>query len=75
MKAFDMNEVENVFEIGRTIQALMDAEYIDDYDSKEAFMDAVVWSMEFENKYAVTDDYYNDIYEFVENKMKEKGMM
>ena len=75
MKAFTLNEMENMFEIGRIIQALIDKGYIKYYESKEASMDAMVWAIEFEEKHANSEDFYWDIDMFVQQKCKEKGLM
>ena len=68
---FNMNEMENAFEIGRCIQ-FFGVEY---EDSKDAFFDALTWAVEFEEKHADTEDYYCDIFAFVEKKLKEIGLI
>lgn len=75
MKAFTFGEVENVFEIGRIIQALISKGRIKSYESKEAFLDALSWAIEFERDHKETEDYYFDIDMFVQKKIKEKGIM
>ena len=75
MKAFTFSEVENVFEIGRIIQALISKGYIKYYESKEAFLDALSWAIEFEREHKDTEDYYYDIDMFIQKKLKEKGIM
>ena len=72
MKAFSINEMETIFEIGRNIQAMCDNEEIDIDDSKEAFNFAVGLAIEFEKEYPDTEDYYNDLDEFVINKILER---
>ena len=72
---FKYTEIENVFEIGRIVQALIDKGEIAYYESKEAFIDAVNWAMEFEDKYESTEDFYWDINVFTLNKLKEKGIL
>lgn len=75
MKAFTFAEVENVFEIGRIIQALISKGHIKYYESKEAFLDALSWAIEFEREHKETEDYYFDIDMFIQKKLKEKGTM
>lgn len=75
MKAFTFAEMENVFEIGRIIQALISKGYIKYYESREAFLDALAWAIEFEREYSETTDYYFDIDMFIQRKIKEKGLM
>jgi len=70
MKAFSINEMENIFEIGRAIQHIVDFE--DGYaieDSKNAFLFAAKLAMEFEEKYPDTEDYYGDLDEFITSKI------
>ena len=69
MKAFTINEMENIFEIGRTIQAMVDLEEIEIEDSKEAFNFAIGLAMEFEKEHADTEEYYYDLDEFVIEKI------
>ena len=75
MKAFTLNEMENMFEIGRIIQALIDNGYIKYYETKEASMDAMAWAIEFEREHRDTEDYLMDIDMFVQKKCREKGLM
>lgn len=72
MKAFTYKEMENIFEIGRNIQAMFDNEEIDIEDSKDAFNFAIGLAMEFEKEYPDTDDYYNDIDEFAIEKILDR---
>ena len=69
MKAFNINEMENMFEIGRITQVLLDNEEIDIQDSKDAFNFAIGLAMEFEKKYPDTEEYYDDIAEFAVEKV------
>lgn len=71
---FKFNEMENMFEIGRIIQALIDKGYIKYCESKEASMDAMAWAIEFEEM-TMSEDYYFDIDMFVQKKCREKGLM
>lgn len=75
MKAFTFNETETIFEIGRIIQALISKGHIKCYESKEAFLDALSWAIEFEREHKDTEDYYFDIDMFIQKKLKEKGIM
>ena len=70
--AFNLNEVENAFEIGRMMQFMLDNKQIDIQDSKEAFYYALTLAIDFEKEHEDTEDYYNDLGEFVVNKLIEK---
>lgn len=72
MKAFTINEMENIFEIGRNIQAMYDNEEIDIDDSKEAFNFAIGLAVEFEQEHPDTEEYYYDLDEFVNDKILER---
>lgn len=72
MKAFTIEEMENIFEIGRNMQAMVDNEEIEIEDSKEAFMFALKLAVEFEKEHPDSDDYYNDLDEFVIDKILEE---
>lgn len=72
MKAFTINEMENIFEIGRNIQAMCDNEEIEIDDSKEAFNFAVGLAIEFEKEFPDTEEYYYDLDEFVNDKIFER---
>lgn len=70
MKTFSMNEMENIFEIGRMIQLMIDEKSIEVLDSKNAFMYALKLAMEFEQSYPDTEEYYSDIEVFAAEKIK-----
>ena len=72
MKAFTLNEMENMFEIGRNMQAMFDLGEIEINDSKDAFHLALKLAIEFEKEYSETDDYYNDIDVFVNDNMPDE---
>ena len=72
MKTFSMNEMENIFEIGRAIQRATDEGEIKIFDSKGAFMYALELAIEFEKAYPETETYYDDLDEFVADKIKAK---
>lgn len=72
MKTFSMNEMENIFEIGRAIQLAADEGEIEIFDSKGAFMYALELAMEFEKEHPETEDYYYDLDNFVSEKIKAK---
>ena len=74
MKAFTINEMENIFEIGRAMQCAADEGEIEIEDSKNAFLFAAKLAMDFEEKYPGTEDYYGDLDEFITDKiLKEFG--
>lgn len=70
--AFNLNEVENAFEIGRIMQFMLNNKQIDIQDSKEAFYYALTIAINFEKEHEDTEDYYNELDEFVVNKLIEK---
>ncbi len=69
MKAFSINELENIFEIGRAMQCAADNGEIEIEDSKNVFLFAARLAMEFEDKYPGTEDYYGDLDEFITDKI------
>lgn len=69
---FNIAEMENIFEIGRQIQCMIEAGHIEVEDSKEAFLNALYLAVEFEKKFAGTNDYYNDLYCFISKKLLDK---
>ena len=68
MKAFTINEMENIFEIGRMAQHLVDINMITG-DSKEIFNFAMGLAIKFEEVYPETETYYDDIEEFALEKL------
>lgn len=75
MKAFSIEEMENIFEIGRNMQAMIDNDEIEIEDSKEAFMFALKLAVEFEKEHPDSEDYYNDLDDFVIDKILEEFEM
>lgn len=71
MKAFNIKEMENAFEIGRAMQYMVDDGEIKIGDSKNAFTFALALAIEFEEKYPDTEDYYYDIDDFITNRIKD----
>lgn len=69
MKAFMIEEMENIFEIGRNMQAMFDNDEIEIKDSKNAFMFALQFAVEFEKEHPDSDDYYNDLDDFIIDKI------
>ena len=69
MKAFTINEMETIFEIGRAMQSAAGDGAIEIEDSKNAFLFACKLAMDFEEKYRDTEDYYYDIDEFTTEKI------
>jgi hypothetical protein len=64
--------MENMFEIGRTMQAMYDLDEIVLEDSKDAFYFALKLALEFESEHPDTEDYYGDIDTFVSEKIHEE---
>ena len=74
-KMFTIEEMENIFEIGRNIEAMVYNEEIEIEDSKDAFTFALQLAIEFEKEHSDTEDYYFDLDEFVIDKiLKEFGV-
>lgn len=71
-RAFNDKEMENIFEIGRNIEAMVQNEEIEVNDSKEAFAFALKLAVEFEQEYPDTEDYYFDLDEYVIEKILEE---
>lgn len=71
---FNLFEMENIFEIGRTIEALDHNGQIDltNFDSKDIFAFALELAQRFEKEYPNTDDYYYDLDEFVNEKIRKE---
>lgn len=69
---FNDKEMENIFEIGRHIQAMIDAEQIEIENSKDAFMFAMQLAVQFEQEYPDTEDYYLDLDEYVTDKILDE---
>ena len=72
MKTFTIEELENIFEIGRHMQYMIDFGNIKVEDSNDAFMFALGLAVEFEKKQPDSEDYYNDIDEFATEKILDR---
>lgn len=71
-KTYSIMEMENIFEIGRNIEAMVRNEEIEVEDSKEAFMFALKLAVEFEKEHPGAEDYYFDLDEYVIEKILEE---
>lgn len=69
---YSIMEMENIFEIGRTIEAMIRSEEIEIENSKDAFALALKLAIDFEKEYPDTEDYYNDLDEYVMDKIVEE---
>ena len=72
MKAFSIGEMENIFEIGRLVQQMIDRGTIEVLDSKDAFSFALHLAIEFEKQHQDTEDYYCDIEVFAVDRIQEQ---
>lgn len=72
MKTFTIEEMENIFEIGREMQAMFERDEIEIEDSKDAFWFALQLAVEFEKEHADTECYYIDLDDFVEKRILEE---
>lgn len=70
--AFNLNEMENAFEIGGIMMSLIKDKKIEIEDSKDAFYYALTLAIDFEKEHEDTEDYYNDLDEFVVDKILEE---
>lgn len=70
--AFNLNEMENAFEIGGIMMSLVKDNKIEIEDSKYAFYYALKLAIDFEKEHADTEDYYGDLDEFVVGKVLEE---
>ena len=71
-KVFTIEEMENIFEIGRNIQAMIDNEEIEVEDSKDSFVFALQLAVEFEKEHPDTEDYYFDLDECVIDRILDR---
>ena len=63
--------MENIFEIGRVIQEMWGYGMVDDQiDGKDFYKAALEWAEEFEAD--LEKDYYEQLYEFVVKRVKER---
>lgn len=69
---FTLNEMENAFEIGAIMMALVSNDRIKIEDSKEAFYCALALAIDFEKEYVDAEDYYNDLDNFVVDKILDR---
>ena len=68
---YSVNQMENIFEIGRIIQEMWNYGIIDKkVESKELFNESLKWAEQFEVD--LEKDYYADLYEYVVQRCKEK---
>lgn len=66
-------EMENIFEIGRAIEAMMKNKMLDeDIDSKALFSLAVNLAQEFEEVNPGPEDYYGELDEFIVPRIKKE---
>jgi len=70
--AFNLNEMENAFEIGGIMMSLIKDKKIEIEDSKDAFYYALTLAIDFEKEHEDTEDYYNDLDNFVIDKILEE---
>ena len=72
MKAFTLNEVKNVYNIGARIQGIVDDYEIEIVDSEEAFYYALTLAMQFEQEHPNSDNYHEDLRRFTYDKLLNK---
>jgi hypothetical protein len=72
MKAFTLNEMRNIYNIGARIRGMVDDYEIEITDSHDAFYYALDLAMQFEKERPDTEDYYADLRNFVYDKLLAK---
>lgn len=72
MKTFTIEEMENIFEIGRQMQYVFERDEIEIEDSKDAFMFALQLAVEFEKEHPDSEDYYSELDEFMSKRILEE---
>lgn len=72
MKTFTIEEMENIFEIGRQMQYMIDFGNIKIEDSEDAFMFALRLAVEFEKEHPDSEDYYSELDEFMSKRILEE---
>jgi hypothetical protein len=72
MKAFTLDEMKNIFEIGCIIRGMVDDYEIEITDGQDAFYYALDLAMQFEKERPDTEDYYADLRNFVYDKLLAK---
>lgn len=69
---FTIEEMENIFEVGRQMQCMIDCDHIEIEDSKEAFNFALWLAVEFEKRFDNTQDYYTELYFFMTRALLDR---
>ena len=69
MKAFTIEEMENIFEIGRAMQHACAEGEIEIEDSRGAFSFALTLAIEFEKEHPNSYDYYSELDDFINHKL------
>lgn len=72
MKAFTLDEMKTIYNIGATIRGMVDDYEIEITDSQEAFYYALELAMQFEKEYPDTENYHEDLRRFVYDKLLDK---
>jgi hypothetical protein len=72
MKAFTLDEMRNIFEIGCIIRGMVDDYEIEVTDGQDAFYYALELAIQFEKVYPDTENYHEDLQRFVYDKLLDK---
>ena len=72
MKAFTLDEMRNIYNIGATIRGMVDDYEIEITDSQDTFYYALDLAMQFEKAYPDTENYHEDLRRFVYDKLLDK---
>lgn len=72
MKAFTLNEMETIYNIGAMVRGMVDDYEIEFADSKEVFYYTLGLAMQFEEEHADTENYHNDLRIFMYDKLLER---
>lgn len=72
MKAFTLNEMKNIYNIGARIRGMVDDYEIEIVDSEEAFYYALTLALQFEQEHSNSENYHEDLRRFTYDKLLNK---
>lgn len=72
MKAFTLNEMKNIYNIGARIRGMVDDYEIEIVDSEEAFYYALTLALQFEQEHPNSENYHEDLRRFTYDKLLNK---
>ena len=72
MKAFTIQEMETIYNLGAMVRGMVDDYEIEFADSKDVFYYALGLAMQFEALHPDTENYHNDLHNFAYDKLIER---